>query len=186
MQCQLASPSASSASLPVPCEAYSPPRCTPRRWCAHAARVLCSLTVPVVAGAAPGGCQDVSLASWPGASEGRAAPGCKPPAVHQLCWPASGAAGSHCGITPNRSQTQAGPAPRAAGRWVLPSPPVQRGFLPSPLPRPPSSGAVSQGPSYQDQCWAPREDGLPGLPPGRFSFRVYCRIPERFTCRSLS
>ena len=122
---------------------------------------------------------------------GKAAPGCKPPAMHQSCWPASGAAKSRCSNTPNRSQARAGPAPRAAGQWVLPSPPMQGGFLPSPPPHPhrlpPSQlwgcgAADSEGPSCWDQllhsmlpscsrrgcAQLPREDGLPGLLPGAF------------------
>lgn len=163
----------------------------------RAAGVLCGLaagpTAPVAAGTAPGECRDVGVASRLGVPGDEATPGCEPPAVHRLCWPASGAAKFCCSKTPNCSQTRAGPAPRAAGWWVLPSPPMQEGFFLSPPPHahrlPPGSGAAGEPalalcaplPSVPS---SPGRMGSPGCP-GCFSFRLYRCLPERFTCRSL-
>lgn len=85
----------------------------------------------------------------------RATPGCKSPAVHQLCW-----------LRDTQTPLQQ--------LLKSQSHPMQGDFLPSPPPPPsqefpPSSGADSSGPSPVTLCSAPAApcgSGAPGLPSG--------------------
>lgn len=180
-----------------------PPCCTPAPGCAHAAGVLCGLTAgptaPVAVGTAPGECRDVGVASRLGVPGDEATPGCEPPAVHQLCWPASGAAKFCCSKTPNCSQTRAGPAPRAAGWGVLPSPPHAGRLLPLSSSSRPSPTSRLWGCRGTSSCsalrsrlcpapqggWAPRVLFFQALsPPSRAVHMQITLLRSSGSCRS--
>lgn len=147
--------------MPAPC----------RVECTAPHRTRTALCARVALGTAPGGCQDLSA----GCLGGQDTPGCKPAAVPQFCWPASGAAESHCSITPKRSQPRAGSLPPSSSSSHMAYP---------------RFGAVGKGPSWQDQllhtvCSSPGRTDPRGCP-RHFSFRlslpcpaVPCRSPSR-------